>query len=353
MDGVPGYSQPHVEPGGTFTYDFIVPDAGIYWYHPHVMSAMQVGFGLYGAFLVEDPTEAETVGVDDSLVIQYTFTKVGGDGGLLEYSVEQDFLVLGAGERADVIITPRGVPGDELMLRSQLHDRGYGSTEMRTVQDLVAITIADQPEHVGGLLPEVTRAIEPFRAEGATEITLTLTIDQDPISLKFEYGINGVPYWKASPVLAELGETQIWTVENTTPLVASAPPARVPLHGARRGRRTRAAVRMEGHRGRSVQADAALAGAVRRGSARHVALPLPHPRPCGGRPVEHRPPGPAAEDVQAVRQSLTRTAAPAPYECAGPPMRGTAAPASCWCAGLQAGIRPCGTGRVLVRKGGI
>ena len=55
MDGVPGYSEPPVEPGGTFTYDFIVPDAGIYWYHPHVMSAAQVGFGLYGAFLVEDP----------------------------------------------------------------------------------------------------------------------------------------------------------------------------------------------------------------------------------------------------------------------------------------------------------
>ena len=49
MDGVPGYSQPPVEPGTSFTYDFIVPDAGIYWYHPHVMSAAQVGFGLYGA----------------------------------------------------------------------------------------------------------------------------------------------------------------------------------------------------------------------------------------------------------------------------------------------------------------
>ena len=32
MDGVPGYSQ-DLEPGGTFTYDF-VGDAGIYWYHP-------------------------------------------------------------------------------------------------------------------------------------------------------------------------------------------------------------------------------------------------------------------------------------------------------------------------------
>ncbi len=67
MDGVPGYSQPPVEPGGTFTYDFIVPDAGIYWSHPHVMSAAQVGFGLYGALLVDDPSEE--VGVADDLVI--------------------------------------------------------------------------------------------------------------------------------------------------------------------------------------------------------------------------------------------------------------------------------------------
>ena len=39
--------------GGSFTYDFVVPDAGLFWYHPHVMSAAQVGFGLYGALLVE------------------------------------------------------------------------------------------------------------------------------------------------------------------------------------------------------------------------------------------------------------------------------------------------------------
>jgi len=64
MDGVPGISQPEVPPGGSFTYDFIVPDAGLFWYHPHVMSAMQVGFGLYGAVLVEDP--AEDVGTASS-----------------------------------------------------------------------------------------------------------------------------------------------------------------------------------------------------------------------------------------------------------------------------------------------
>src|SRR5262245_50741985 len=43
MDGVPGHSQPEVQPGGSFTYDFTLPDAGLFWYHPHVMSARQVG----------------------------------------------------------------------------------------------------------------------------------------------------------------------------------------------------------------------------------------------------------------------------------------------------------------------
>jgi FtsP/CotA-like multicopper oxidase with cupredoxin domain len=49
MDGVPEISQPPVQQGESFTYDFVVRDAGLYWYHPHVMSAAQVGFGLYSS----------------------------------------------------------------------------------------------------------------------------------------------------------------------------------------------------------------------------------------------------------------------------------------------------------------
>ena len=63
MDGVPGISQPEVKKGESFTYDFVLRDASLYWYHPHVMSAAQVGYGLYGALLVEDP--ADGVGVAD------------------------------------------------------------------------------------------------------------------------------------------------------------------------------------------------------------------------------------------------------------------------------------------------
>src|SRR5262245_24259589 len=82
MDGVPGISQPEVEPGGFFTYDFIVPDAGLYWYHPHVMSAMEVGFGLYGAVLVEDPNE--NVGVSDELVLVLSDIGIEDNGALLD-----------------------------------------------------------------------------------------------------------------------------------------------------------------------------------------------------------------------------------------------------------------------------
>ena len=286
MDGVPGYSQDPVEPGDTFTYDFVVPDAGIYWYHPHVMSASQVGFGLYGAFLVEDPAEAETVGIADDLVIVlsdidlaedgtladadtggsvgmlfgregnnvlvngrrtpellaragapqrwrlvnaaksryfkldlgegHVFRKIGGDGGLVEYSEDHEFLVLGAGERADVIVQPAGEPGGQRILRSLLHDRGYGSTEFRDLEDLIAIRFADMTPYTGGPLPETRREMDPYALDGATEIDMELTVAQNPADQSFTYGIDHVPFWEAQPVLARLGETQVWTVQNST-----------------------------------------------------------------------------------------------------------------------------------------
>jgi FtsP/CotA-like multicopper oxidase with cupredoxin domain len=54
MDGVPHLTQKPIEPGETFVYDFVCPDAGTFWYHPHVNSAEQVGRGLYGALIVEE-----------------------------------------------------------------------------------------------------------------------------------------------------------------------------------------------------------------------------------------------------------------------------------------------------------
>lgn len=69
MDGAPGMTQPPIETGGEFTYDYVVNDAGTFWYHPHVNSAAQVGYGLYGPMIVEDPADPAVFGDDLVLVL--------------------------------------------------------------------------------------------------------------------------------------------------------------------------------------------------------------------------------------------------------------------------------------------
>jgi FtsP/CotA-like multicopper oxidase with cupredoxin domain len=55
MDGVPHLTQaPIAKEGGRFVYEFDLPDAGTYWYHPHLGSPEQVARGLYGALVVEE-----------------------------------------------------------------------------------------------------------------------------------------------------------------------------------------------------------------------------------------------------------------------------------------------------------
>ena len=52
MDGVPDVTQPAVDPGGGFSYEFTVPDAGSFMYHAHV--GHQLDLGLYGPLIVEE-----------------------------------------------------------------------------------------------------------------------------------------------------------------------------------------------------------------------------------------------------------------------------------------------------------
>ena len=65
MDGVPDLTQAPVPNGQKFIYDFVVPDAGTYWFHSHV--GTQLDRGLYGPLIIEDP--GEKADYDDELVI--------------------------------------------------------------------------------------------------------------------------------------------------------------------------------------------------------------------------------------------------------------------------------------------
>lgn len=56
MDGVPFITQPPVNPGTSFTYEFTAKNPGSHMYHSHMNSALQVTKGLLGAFIIE-PTD--------------------------------------------------------------------------------------------------------------------------------------------------------------------------------------------------------------------------------------------------------------------------------------------------------
>ncbi|MDX1547819.1 MAG: multicopper oxidase family protein [Rhodothermales bacterium] len=47
--------QDAVQQGETFTYELTFPDAGVYWYHPHLREDVQQDLGLYGNMLVRPP----------------------------------------------------------------------------------------------------------------------------------------------------------------------------------------------------------------------------------------------------------------------------------------------------------
>jgi FtsP/CotA-like multicopper oxidase with cupredoxin domain len=59
MDGVPGMTQEPIQPGETFTYEFIARPAGTFMYHSHYEGDIQVSVGLYAPFII-DPKEPET-----------------------------------------------------------------------------------------------------------------------------------------------------------------------------------------------------------------------------------------------------------------------------------------------------
>jgi FtsP/CotA-like multicopper oxidase with cupredoxin domain len=52
-----GITQDPVQPGGTYTYDFIAPRQGVFFYHSHIFPTNPEFKGYYGPLIVEDPNE--------------------------------------------------------------------------------------------------------------------------------------------------------------------------------------------------------------------------------------------------------------------------------------------------------
>ena len=78
FDGVDGVSD-------AFTYKVRFPDAGIYWYHPHIREDIQQALGLYGTILVRERGARVRANREQFLMVQDLLV---GDPGLIPYGQE-------------------------------------------------------------------------------------------------------------------------------------------------------------------------------------------------------------------------------------------------------------------------
>ncbi len=279
MDGA-GHMTTAIEPGASFDYRFVVPDAGLFWFHPHVRSDVQVEKGLYGTVLVEDPAQPDlgdtvTLVLDDvalradgslappgsgghmeemigrqgnTLLVNgriaptllaragrpqhwrlvntanaryfhleipgHRIVRVGGDAGLVPAPVERDSLLLVPGERAEIVVTPVGEPGDRIVVRNLPYERGHG-TGLEDPAELFAVEIADLPAEQTPQLPSILGTVEPIVVDGSEPVQ-TVALSEVMNHTQMIFRINGQAWPDVEPLTATVGETQVWEVTNET-----------------------------------------------------------------------------------------------------------------------------------------
>jgi Putative multicopper oxidases len=87
MDGVDGVTQKPIQAGHDFTYEFVAPTAGTYFYHSHV--GLQLDRGLYGPLVIEERHPANKYDQDVVLVLDDWLDGVPGGPGNPEAELKQ------------------------------------------------------------------------------------------------------------------------------------------------------------------------------------------------------------------------------------------------------------------------
>ncbi len=274
MDGVMGIT-PETPPGGSFDYRFALKDAGLFWFHPHVESDVQVNNGLYGVLRVrgaEEPkVDHEGVVVLDDLGLLpdgtiptvlddnakmmgrggdillfngrraptvpwragalerlrfvnaangrffnlrlegYVFRVIGSDGGLLTESYDTERILIPPGKRFDVVVIPKGAPGAKTVLWNDPYDRGHEGGHEPSLA-VATFEIASATPLTGRVLPTVHAALERLPG-GPIDRTIALDEALDAAG-DVTFTINGKSGADV-PVIAEhLGAVRRYEVKN-------------------------------------------------------------------------------------------------------------------------------------------
>jgi FtsP/CotA-like multicopper oxidase with cupredoxin domain len=94
FDGVAPLTQPVVEPGESFTYEFVADEVAVAMYHPHFMSQESMPNGLFGTIIVGDEPlplgRTISVGlaeIPEEITITQRIPMVLNDSGVIGYSL--------------------------------------------------------------------------------------------------------------------------------------------------------------------------------------------------------------------------------------------------------------------------
>ena len=68
MDGVGGLSQPQIQPGETYVYEFTLKQHGTHMYHPHADEMVQIAVGMMGMLIIH-PKNGEPEAINRDYVI--------------------------------------------------------------------------------------------------------------------------------------------------------------------------------------------------------------------------------------------------------------------------------------------
>jgi FtsP/CotA-like multicopper oxidase with cupredoxin domain len=181
MDGVPGVTQPPIEPGQAFTYEFKVKDAGTFWFHPHLRGSEQVERGLFGILIVEDreplPFSRELVWVLDDWLLD-------GNGQIDgRFNTRHDLMHDG---RWGDVLTVNGVaqpivhlrPGERVRLR--MINVANGRVFAPSFAGLEARVIAFDALHTDRPLPAANLELSP-----GNRVDLELTVPESLAGRRF------------------------------------------------------------------------------------------------------------------------------------------------------------------------
>ena len=266
--------QAAIPAGGTFRYEFTLKDAGLFWYHPHIRSDVQVHRGLYGAIRVRGQNEPQ---VDDERVLMLDDVKlkadgtiaeflddtskmmgregntllvngkpdatltvrsgaavrlrlvnvangrffnlrlpghvwrvIGTDGGLVAKPYDTERLLIAPGERYDVMVIANGPASSVVDLMTDAYERGHESG-MRPPMTVAHVRFNDEPALVGRTLPD---AFPPIAALPDAARSVPISLDEGTRDGELMFTINNAVFPNVPTVMVENGGVRILDVHN-------------------------------------------------------------------------------------------------------------------------------------------